>query len=106
MRLSRFVLTYENVRPGEHVLYDLVRDHCLGVDNATLDGIRRWAEAEPEHAEEREVHDALKEEGLLVQDKQEDDLRLRAFLEKVSEGIPGTMRVTLMPTLTCNLACT
>ena len=33
------------------------------------------------------------------------DQRLRAHLEKASEGVPGTMYVTLMPTLQCNLAC-
>ena len=45
MRLSRFVLTYRDVRPGEHVLYDVIGDHYVGVDGSTLDAafyMRFW----------------------------------------------------------------
>src|SRR2546430_13692275 len=47
MDLSRFVVAYENVRPGEHVLYSVLEDRYAGIDDATLraffqaeDGIR------------------------------------------------------------------
>jgi uncharacterized protein len=106
VHLSRFVLTYEDVRPGEHVLYDIIKDHYVGVDDATLEGIKRWNDHEPSDGDEREVHDLLRDEGLLVDDPREDDERLRSFLEAAAEGMPGTLYITLMPTLVCNLACT
>jgi uncharacterized protein len=55
--------------------------------------------------DERETQEVLLDDGFLVQDRTDDDQRLRAHLEKASEGIPGTLFVTLMPTLQCNLAC-
>ena len=36
MRLSRFVVTYKDVRPGEHVLFDVIGDQYVGIDDATL----------------------------------------------------------------------
>src|SRR5205823_13996003 len=97
--------TYRDGRPGEHVLYDVIGDHYVGVDNATLDAVARWVGVAPRGAEELEVAQALKENGFLVEAEREDDERLRAFLEAAAEGMPGTMYVTLMPTLQCNLAC-
>jgi uncharacterized protein len=105
MRLSRFVLTYKDVRPGEHVLYDVIGDHYVGVDDATLAAVGRWGEDAPLGADERQVQEALKQNGFLVVGGEEDDERLRVFLEAAKEGMPGTMYVTLMPTLKCNLAC-
>jgi uncharacterized protein len=107
MQLSRFVVTYPDVRPGEHVLYSVLEDRYAGVDDATLRAIDRWRAGEsPVDDEEREVQAALAEDGLLVEGRAEDDARLRAHLDKASEGVPGTLYVTLMPTLRCNLACT
>jgi uncharacterized protein len=106
VRLSRFVVTYRNARPGEHVLYDVLKDHYVGVDDATLAVLERWAHGPPQGEEEQEVQQVLREQALLVEDGAEDDARLRTFLEAAAEGIPGTMYVTLMPTLACNLACT
>src|SRR3989440_9429645 len=106
MQLSRFVVAYENVRPGEHVLYSVIEDRYAGIDEATLRAIaRRSAGDQPATAEEREARDALVEDGFLVRDRLEDDARLRAYLDKASEGVPGTMYVTLMPTLQFTLAC-
>ena len=106
MHLSRFVLTYRDVRPGEHVLFDVIGDQYVGVDDATLEATERWATEAPRDETEREVQTALAGCGMLVESRAVDDERLRAFLETASEGIPGTMLVTLMPTLACNLACT
>ncbi|MGE5048684.1 MAG: hypothetical protein ACM3PC_08965, partial [Deltaproteobacteria bacterium] len=107
MQLSRFVVTYPDLRPGEHVLYSVLEDRYAGVDDATLRAIERWKTGEsPTDDEEREVQAALIEDGLLVEGRAEDDARLRAHLDKASEGVPGTLYVTLMPTLRCNLACT
>ena len=106
MLLSRFVVAYEDVRSGEHVLYSVLEDRYAGIDDATLAAIRRWdSGAEAADAEEREAQAALAEDGFLVRSRQEDDERLRAHLERASEGLPGTLYVTLMPTLQCNLAC-
>ena len=106
MRLSRFVVAYQDVRPGEHVLYNVLQDRYVGIDATTMDGIARWSGgADPASADEREAQEALLEDGFLVQNREEDDARVRAHLDKASEGIPGTMYVTLMPTLQCNLAC-
>ncbi|HEY5675944.1 MAG TPA: radical SAM protein [Myxococcales bacterium] len=107
MQLSRFVVTYPDLRPGEHVLYSVLEDRYAGVDDATLRAIERWKNGEsPQDDEEREIQAALVEDGLLVEGRAEDDARLRAHLDKASEGVPGTLYVTLMPTLRCNLACT
>jgi len=105
MQLSRFVLTYRDVLPGEHVLYDVISDQYVGVDQPTLEAVQRWQSAPPVGEDENSAQDLLTEQGILVKDKAEDDARLRSFLEAAAEGIPGTMYVTLMPTLACNLAC-
>ena len=106
MQLSRFTVTYEGIRPGEHVLYNVLEDRYAGVDDLTLGALTRWgAGEEPATAEERESQEILREDGFLVRERAEDDARVRAYLDKAREGIPGTMYVTLMPTLQCNLAC-
>jgi uncharacterized protein len=106
MHLSRFVVPYENVRPGEHVLYSVLEDRYIGVDQLTLAAVERWKQgAAPASADERETQNVLLEDGFLVDDRSVDDERLRAHLEQASEGVPGTLFVTLMPTLQCNLAC-
>jgi len=106
MRLSRFVVAYSHVRPGEHVLYNVLEDRYAGIDEPTLQAISRWASGEePRGEEERECSGALVEDGFLVEGRAADDLRLRAHLDAASEGIPGTLYATLMPTLQCNLAC-
>src|SRR6266481_2148907 len=106
MQLSRFVVAYENVRPGEHVLYSVLEDRYAGVDDPTLRALARWSAGEqPGDAEERETRGMLVEDGFLVADRAEDDARVAAHLDKAREGVPGTMYVTLMPTLQCNLAC-
>ena len=107
MQLSRFALTYQNARPGEHVLYSVIEDRYLGVDDATLAALERWTHGdEPRDETEREVQQVLVEDGFLVPDRQADDERLRVHLDQARQGIPGSMFVTLMPTLACNLACT
>ena len=106
MQLSRFVVSYEHVRPGEHVLYSVLEDRYVGVDDLTLGALSRWqTDGEPRTADEREVQRALLDDGFLVRNRDEDDARVRAYLDRAAEGMPGTLLVTLMPTLQCNLAC-
>ncbi|MBS2020886.1 MAG: radical SAM protein [Deltaproteobacteria bacterium] len=106
MQLSRFVVTYENVRPSEHILYSVLTDQSVGIDDATRDALRRWESgSRPRNASERATIQALTEDGFLVPSRETDDQALMAHLDKASEGIEGTMMVTLMPTLACNLAC-
>jgi uncharacterized protein len=107
MQLSRFVVTYEGVRTGEHVLYNVLTDRYVGVDDAALRGISRWSRGEPpKGADELEAASALTDEGFLVSGRAEDDRAFRAHYEQAAQGRPGTLFVTLMPTLACNLACT
>lgn len=107
MQLSRFVMAYEGVAEDENVLYDVCSDRYVGVSDAVLALVRRvGAGATPEDDEEEEVVRELFAQGFLVEGRAEDDRRLRARLERAAQGIPGTMYVTLMPTLACNLACT
>jgi uncharacterized protein len=107
MHLSRFVVSYDNVRPGEHVLYSVLEDRYVGLDDATMQAIGRWKQGSaPATAEERETQAVLMEDGFLVEDRRVDDHRLRQHLDRASDGVPGTLFVTLMPTLQCNLACT
>jgi len=106
MLLSRFSLTIRDVVPGEHVLYDVIGDRYVGVDGPTLAAIERWRERAPADGAEAEAAGALLELGLLVRDASGDEARLAAHRERTAEGLPGTMYVTLMPTLSCNLACT
>jgi uncharacterized protein len=107
MQLSRFVVTYEDVRQDEHVLYNVLTDHYIGIDSATLQAVRRWtAGSAPAGHEEAETARVLHDESFLVDDRGADDQRLREHLEKSAQGMPGTLYLTLMPTLACNLACT
>ena len=107
MRLSRFVVPYRDVRQGEHVLYDVLADRYVGVDDPTLEAITRWgAGGKARGRDEREARQVLHEDGFLVEDRAEDDARLRASYAEARKGVPGTLFVTLMPTLACNLACT
>jgi uncharacterized protein len=107
MQLSRFVVPYLDVRPGEHVLYSVLSDRYVGVDDSTLHAIRRWTDgAAAAGAEEEDTQAALLEDAILTVDREDDDGRLRQHLDKAREGHPGTLYVTLMPTLRCNLACT
>ena len=107
MHLSRFVVQYSDVRPGEHVLYSVLDDRYIGIDDATLEAIDRWTRGKrPRDDSERDTQRVLLEEGLLVRSRAVDDANLRAHLERAADGTPQTMHVTLMPTLACNLACT
>ncbi|HEX4386474.1 MAG TPA: radical SAM protein [Myxococcales bacterium] len=106
MQLSRFVVSYENVRPGEHVLYSVLDDRYIGIDDHTFKALDRWKQdPTPASADERQTQEVLLEDAFLVEDRGVDDRRLRAHLDKASDGVPGTLFVTLMPTLQCNLAC-
>jgi uncharacterized protein len=106
VRLSRFVITYGHVLPGEHVLYDVASDRYVGVDDRALQAIGRWGEAPPASGEEAECARALKELGILVADEAADRARLAAAERRAAEGEPGTAYVTILTTLACNLACT
>lgn len=107
MQLSRFVVAYHDVRPGEHVLYSVLHDRYVGIDSATIDAIGRWsAGTSPADTDERETQEVLLDDGFLVRSRAEDDVNVRAYLDRAADGIAGTMHVTLMPTLACNLACT
>jgi uncharacterized protein len=106
MQLSRFVLIYRDVAENEHVLYSVLTDRYAGIDSATLDAIEQWQSgAVPQSPEEAELANVLLESGFLVNARESDDAALRRRLEQAAEGKPGTMYVTLMPTLACNLAC-
>jgi uncharacterized protein len=107
MQLSRFVVRYCDVRPGEHVLYSVLADRYIGIDDATLDAIERWSRGNrPRDSTERDTQNVLLEEGFVVRSRAVDDANLRVHLDRAADGIPETMHVTLMPTLACNLACT
>jgi uncharacterized protein len=106
MQLSRFVVRYQDVRPGEHILYSVLLDRYLGIDDATQESLDRWtAGGWPANQDERALALTLIEEGFVVQEREEDDAALRAHLETAREGLAGTMMITLLPTLQCNLAC-
>ncbi len=106
MHLSRFVAVYRDARPGEHVLYDVVADRYAGVDDRMLGAIERWRTAAPADDAERDAQAALAEAGFLVDGAAADDARLAEHLRRSSDGMPGTLYLTWMPTLACNLACT
>lgn len=107
MRLSRFVVRYDNVRDGEHVLYDVLDDRYVGIDDRGLAALQRWSGGEPpRNDEERESQDVLLEDGFLVERREDDEQRFAARYAEARAGVPGSLFVTLMPTLKCNLACT
>lgn len=106
MRLSRFVAVYRDASPGEHVLYDVVGDRYVGVDDGMLDAIGRWGAGGAVPAAEREAQQALCEAGMLVADDADDDARLASHWRRSSDGMPDALYVTWLPTLACNLACT
>jgi len=107
MQLSRFVVAYHDVKPGEHVLYSVLHDRYVGIDSTTLEAIDGWiAGRAPADADERDTQQVLVDDGFLVPSRAEDDMNVRAHLDRAADGIADTMHVTLMPTLACNLACT
>jgi uncharacterized protein len=111
MQLSRFVLTYENVGPGEHVLYNVLADRYIGIDDATLAALTAWCLGElPSdpalNPDDRAAAALLEESGFLVSGRDADDRLLAEHLRKRSEGVPGVTHITLQPTLACDLACT
>jgi uncharacterized protein len=107
MQISRFVVAYEGVREDENVLYDVLSDRYVGVNDAVLALVRRIGAGEaPADGDEAEVVGELHRQGFLVDGRAMEDQRLREHLARVAGGMPGTMYVTLMPTLACNLACT
>lgn len=107
MQLSRFVVSYCNVFPGEHVLYNVLTDHYIGIDDTTREALNAWSSGhQPTGPDERATIELLAAEGFLVPGRAADDRLLKNHLDGASEGIPGTTCVTLQPTLACNLACT
>jgi uncharacterized protein len=105
VQLSRFVIVYRDAVPGEHVLYDVLEDRYLGVDDAGLSAISRWRDAPPEEAE-RESAEALGAMGFVVADAAADEERLADAERRAHRGRESTTYVTFLPTLACNLACT
>ncbi len=105
MRLSRYVVTYREVCPGEHVLYDVVGDRYVGVDDAALTAINRWGDADPAPGDESAAAAQLLEMGFLVADDAGDAARLAQAERTAARGRPGKAYVTLLPTLACDLAC-
>src|SRR6185436_759443 len=102
MQLSRFVIIHEGIREDENVLYSVLSNRYVGVNDAVLDLVRRLdAGAVPETGEEADVTRELAAQGFLVEGRAVDDGRLREHLERSAKGLPGTMYVTLMPTLAC-----
>jgi uncharacterized protein len=106
VQFSRFVITYRDAVPGEHVLYDVITDAYVGVDDALLRAVGSGRQSPPSTPGEQEAQASLAELGFLVEGRAADDERLAAFWNRASEGMPGTMYVTWLPTLACNLACT
>ena len=105
MQLSRFLVTYESVRTDEHVLYDVLADRYVGLNDAALASIAR-ATAGSGDEDDDAIADELAAQGFLVEDRAHDDRRLRDHLGSVARSEPGVMSITLLPTLACNLACT
>ncbi|HEU4384426.1 MAG TPA: radical SAM protein [Anaeromyxobacteraceae bacterium] len=105
MPLSRFVVAFREAAPGEHVLYDVLGDRFVGVDDGLLSSIERWKAEPPAAGAEAEAHAALAEMGFLVADEAADQARLSESWRRSAEGMPGAMYVTWLPTLACNLAC-
>jgi len=103
--LSRYVFLIRDAVPGEHVLYDVIGDRYLGVDQRTLDAIHEWRHRAPAEGAEAEAAATLAELGFLVADRAADDQRFEASRARSAEGAPGEFAVALMPTLACNLAC-
>jgi len=105
VQLSRFLVTYESIRTNEHVLYDVLADRYVGLNDAALASIAR-ATAGSGDEDDQAIADELASQGFLVEDRAHDDRRLRDHLASVARSEPGVMSITLLPTLACNLACT
>ena len=89
MRLSRFIVSYESIRPSEHVLYSVLNDQTIGIDDLTRDAIHRWTSgARPSNASERATQKALAEAGFLVRSREEDDEALRVYLDEAPTASP------------------
>src|SRR5262249_5937593 len=98
-------VTYASVREDEHVMYDVLGDRYVGVNDAALSSIARVKEGGGDE-DDREIAQELSAQGFMVEDRAADDARLQGHLARVARGMPETMHITFMPTLACNLACT
>ncbi|MEP7126761.1 MAG: radical SAM protein [Byssovorax sp.] len=105
MQLSRFLVTYESVRTNEHVLYNVLSDRYVGLNDAALASIARSTAGSGDEDDEA-IAGELASQGFLVDDRAHDDRHLREHLARVARSEPGVMSITFMPTLACNLACT
>jgi len=106
MRLSRFVIEYQHVRRGEHVLYDVIGDTYVGIDDSGLETLERWRRGGAIQPGEQEAAQALAGLGFLVAGDAADEARLAEARRVAARGKPGRFYATLMPTLACDLACT
>jgi uncharacterized protein len=104
VQLSRFLVTYESIRTDEHVLYDVLADRYVGLNDAALASIAR-ATAGSGDEDDDAIAGELASQGFLVEDRAHDDRRLREHMSAVARSEPGVMSITLLPTLACNLAC-
>ena len=87
------------------MLYDLLEDRYVGVDDRALAAIARWRDARPAD-EERESAETLRGMGFLVETDADDEERLAGAEARARRGPEATTYVTILPTLACNLACT
>ena len=105
MQLSRFLVTYESIRTNEHVLYDVLADRYVGLNDEALASIARTTAGSGDEDDDA-IASELAAQGFLVEDRAHDDRRLRDHMASVARSEPGVMSITLLPTLACNLACT
>ena len=105
MQLSRFLVTYESIRTDEHVLYDVLADRYVGLNDEALASIARTTAGSGDEDDDA-IAGELAAQGFLVEDRAHDDRRLRDHMASVARSEPGVMSITLLPTLACNLACT
>ena len=106
MRRSRFTILYGDVSEGEHILYNVLTDRYVGINDETLTAVGRWHSGVSPEDDEIATAQFLLESGFLTVSREMDDERLRDYLKQAADGIPETLYITLMPTLACNLACT
>src|SRR5438270_12967372 len=79
MHLSRFVVAYHEVRPGEHVLYSVLHDRYVGIDSTTLEAIdRSSAGRSPANRDERETQEVLLDDGFPARSPPEHAINPRA----------------------------
>ena len=106
MRLSRFNLWVENYpEKGEHLVFNTRTQALIKVGQGLKEALDAFASA-GNGPQLKEHLAALKENGIIVEDENEDEAKLKDFFRQIKyESNELTFEATILTTYSCNFRC-